>query len=210
VSTYRFTDLREAVQFIVKNEAARNARVMQAVRKAARETRNLIVSETVPRAHGELAESIHVVDVGPGHSEIVADAPHAAAVEVGSRPHTPPIAPLIAWVTLRGLQGLTPSGRVRPNRLTYGLVKNWKREPARIIASQLQARLGRAGAASWRAAAKAAGSLAEADPAVVSIARAIQMKIKHFGTKPHRFMAGGVPIAIAQLDRFVREALPDR
>ena len=136
-----------------------------------------------------------------GQSSVVADAPHAAAVEVGSRPHTPPLAPLIAWVQLRGIQGLTAKGNVRK-------AVSPRREAARAIASSLHGALGgRAGAAAWRQRATSQGSLADADPAVVAIARAIQRKIAVAGTKPHRFLAQGVNDAMAHLASLVPAAL---
>lgn len=56
-----------------------------------------IVWGHVPFAFGELHGSVHV----EGRS-VVADAPHAAAVEVGSMPHMPPVEPLVAWASMRG------------------------------------------------------------------------------------------------------------
>ena len=61
-----------------------------------------IVWERVPFAFGELHGSIHVEFTPGGGRVLVADAPHAAAVEVGSMPHMPPIRPLVAWCELRG------------------------------------------------------------------------------------------------------------
>lgn len=195
-----FDSLSSAIAAITRDIKQKQRNLDGAVRKAARGTRNDVIRE-VPRAFGELAASIHVEDGTPGNSSVVADAPHAAAVEVGSRPHTPPLGPLIAWVQLRGIQGLTPGGRVRTKVAP-------RREAARAIASSLHPRLGgNSGAAAWRHKALTQGSLAEADPAVVSVARAIQRKISLVGTKPHRFMASGVDFALAHLDAFVPEAL---
>jgi len=196
-----FGSIGEAVTAIQRDIKAKKRRLDDAVRKTTRATRNDVV-RSIPRAFGELAESTHVEDGAPGRSAVISDAPHAAAVEVGSRPHTPPLAPLIAWVTLRGLQGLTPGGSVRKGGGT-------RREAARSIATSLHGTMGRAGAASWRARTSGAGSLGQtdADPAVVAIARAIQRKIALSGTKPHRFMAQGVPLAVSWLDKFVPEAL---
>lgn len=69
------------------------------LKKAAQKTAHdavPILLEAVPHAFGELASSIHA-----GRMKTVVDATHAAAVEVGSMPHTPPMAPLIAWVGLK-------------------------------------------------------------------------------------------------------------
>lgn len=105
------------------------------------------------------------------------------------------------------MQGLTKSGNVRRGKLARGA-----EEHAPTIASQLRARLGRSGAAAWRARA-AMGPLAQRetghDPATVAIAKAIQLKISKFGTKPKRFMYNSIPVALAELNRFVLESLAD-
>lgn len=220
MSSHHFTDLRAAARFIVQNERAREKRVHRAVNRAAREARG-IVEKKIPRAFGELADSLDLVDIAPGHADVRVDAPYAAAVHNGSRPHTPPLAPLIAWVTLRGLQGLTMAGGVKSNRARKtNTVKDTRREAARVIAASLRNRLGRSGAAEWRqhmgrlydvsADARANLAGAEADPAVVAIARAIQGKIAKAGTKPHPFVADSVEPTTRVLDRFVKEALEDQ
>lgn len=52
-----------------------------------------IVRENAPEAFGELRDGIEATA-----TSIRSTAPHAAAVEVGSRPHMPPFAPILAWV----------------------------------------------------------------------------------------------------------------
>jgi hypothetical protein len=192
MSDFRFASLDAAMKAIAKNEASRERRVRNSVRKAARSTRN-DVYRNVPRAFAELADSLHVDDVSLGESVVVADAPHAAAVEVGSRPHTPPLAPLIAWVKLRGMQGLKPESRIKR------LAGTTTAAAARSIAQALRARQHRG---------PGGGSLDVGAP--VEIARAIQQAIAKRGTRPHRYMAAGIPAAVGHLDRFVVEALKDR
>jgi len=195
-----FSSIGAAIAAIERDIKTKERKLDGVVRKTARATRNDVI-RNVPRAFGELAASIHVEDGPIGKSSVVADAPHASAVEVGSRPHTPPLAPLIAWVQLRGIQGLTPGGRVRRSVPP-------RREAARAIAASLHPKLGgNAGAAAWRQRAMIQGSLADADPAVVAIARAIQRAITLRGTKPHRFMAQGVNDAMAHLASLVPAAL---
>lgn len=214
MSIQTFRSIGEAARAIERDMAARERRLQIAIRKTARQTRNAAV-RSVPRAFGELADSIEAEDIAPGHSDVVADAPHAAAVEVGSRPHMPPLAPLIAWVELRGMQGLTAKGNVKSNRIrgVHFLVKDPRKEAARNIAQQLRSRLGRSGASAWRARASQ-GPLAQRetghDPATVAIARAIQMKIARSGTKPRRYMQATIPEALDALALFVGEALPDK
>jgi hypothetical protein len=216
--TKTFTNLADAARQIERDVAARERRLGDAIKKTARQTANLVARGLVPRAFGELADSLHVDDVAPGASNVVASAPHAEAVELGSRPHTPPLAPLIAWVQLRGMQGITASGRVIRNQ-TRGIptVRTVRREAARAVGSMLRQRLGSAhAAAGWRRDAvlgsdRVTGNAGakDADPAVVAVARAIQAKIAKSGTKPHRFMLSAVPSAVEFLDGFVKAALPD-
>lgn len=195
MATKTFSDLRSAAAAIERDARARDRRVRTAVQKASRESRNYVIRETVPRAFGELAHSVHVVDAARGNSTVIADAPHAAAVENGSRPHTPPLEPLIAWVKLRGMQGLTGAGNVIKNRTRYGVIRDWRREASRVIAGALRAH-------------ESGGALGVDAPE--QIARAIQRKIAREGTKPYRFMAQAVEPTRQFLDRFVKEALPDR
>lgn len=218
--TYQvFRSLGAAVKQIQSDTKAREKRLRASVIVAARKTRRYVGATTIPIAHRELIDSLHIEQGPPGEASVVADAPHAAAVERGSRPHMPPLEPLIEWVILRGSEGLTATGIVRSE------VAGWRRaaahgatrveafRTARVIAKQLKGRLGRAGAAQWRAN-MTSGSLARSefgvDPAVVAIARSIQMSIAKHGTKPSRYMARAVPQALAYLEAAAREALPDR
>ena len=207
MAEYTFSSIADALAAIKRDTAAKERRLQTAIRKTARQTRNHVV-RTVPRAFGELADSIEAFDLSPGNSEVVADAPHAAAVEKGSRPHWVPLDALIAWVELRGMQGLTKAGNVRTSGFARGA-----REHATSIGGELNQKLGRAGAKAWRARA-AQGPLAKRetghDPATVAIAKAIQLKIARSGTKPRRFMANSVPAAMDYLDGFVREAMADK
>lgn len=189
-----FTNLRDAARAIERDARARDRRVrVDAVRKTARATRNYVYRE-IPRAFGELADSLFVQDAVNG-AAVIADAPHAEAVEKGSRPHPPPLEPLIAWVKLRGMQGLTRAGKVIKNRTRYGVIRDPRKEAARTIATALSQR--------------SRGGSTPVD-AAEQVARAIQQKIATAGTRPQRFMAQSIPQALSYLDQFVNEALPDR
>ena len=195
MATFAFTNLKDAARAMARDGRARERRVRDAVKKAARTTARFIITDTVPKAFGELSNSIHVIDGPRGNADIVADAPHAGAVENGSRPHTPPLAPLIAWVKLRGMQGITATGRIKKNRDRYGLIRNWRLEAARVIALSLKNK-------------QRGGALSVDAP--TEIARAIQQSIRLHGTKPHKFMYQGVHVAESSLDQYVNAALPDR
>ncbi len=64
------------------------------------------VRKNAPEASGFLKESIHASGL-----KIVCDAPYAIYVERGSRPHWPPIAPILAWVLQKGFVGYSASGK---------------------------------------------------------------------------------------------------
>jgi len=207
-----YSSISAAIHQIKKDVAKTERKLQDAIRKAARQTRNYVAREKVPVAFKELQNSLYVRDVQPGWSEVVADAPHAETVEVGARPHMPPLDPIIAWDQLRGLQGLTPKGNVR-------CPKAWRLAPARLVAQELHGRLGGSyGAAVWRArefskigAGKltgAAGVPAMADPETVRIARRIQHFIAKNGTRPHRYMMTSMTQAGQYLDQFARAAIP--
>lgn len=227
MADYAFKSISGALNAIAKREAARDSRVKDSLRKAAAATAP-IVRRNMPRAFAELEDSLHIIDL-LGQSQIIADAPHAAAVEKGTRPHMPPLEPLIAWVTLRGLHGLTNSGGVKsvrpgnlanPEQWAAKYSKQMKSAASFAIAKALRGKMGRKGAAEWKAHMggllavsanpKANLGAAEADPAVVAIARAIQHKIAKQGTKPVRYMLKTVPDARDNLAHYVQEALKDR
>jgi hypothetical protein len=78
------------------NELARLERVKHAMYEAALLGAE-VVAKKVPVDVGSLKTSIHAIET-PDGAELLADAPHAAVVETGTRPHMPPLQPLIDWV----------------------------------------------------------------------------------------------------------------
>lgn len=204
MSVQRFTNLGAATAAIMRDTRRTQRGIYTAIRKASRETRNFVARDKVPEAFGELRESIHAVDVDAGHSDVVADAPHAGAIELGSKPHYPPLDPLIRWVKLRGLQGLSKGGGLKSRRFVGPLTeqKQGKQDSARSIAASIRGKVGRKGAAAWVA-------NAGEDPATVEIARAIQQAIGRHGSKPHHYMGDSVPQAVAFLDRFVQQVVKE-
>lgn len=81
--------------------AALHDEVLEAVHETAAQGADVAI-QTAPVAFGELVSSIHDIPRRDG-ATIRADAPHAAAVELGSRPHKPPIWPLKKWCELKGI-----------------------------------------------------------------------------------------------------------
>jgi hypothetical protein len=184
VPEFKFTSLAAAFRKILKDHDARENRLDDARRRAADKGAQY-VRRHMPVAFGELRDSVHT---GPFHT-IVADAPHAAAVERGSRPHTPPLAPLIDWVKLRGMQGLDARGRVNPHRKLTGSTTRYH---AARVAGELHA-MAQVGAQQVEDAA--------------AIARGIQRAIAAHGTKPHWFMRASIPKVREILAEEVQRAL---
>lgn len=162
-------------------------RLGKALRKAAQKAA-AHVRRNVPVAFSELRDSVHVVG-----SRIIVDAPHAAAVEWGSRPHWAPLEPLVRWVKLRGFQGLQSEGQLKRLSGTTTF------EHATRVAGDL--------AASRRGGAVGAETSWTSIDAPVEIARAIQLKIAVAGTKPQHYMAKAVPHARAFVGVEVEAAL---
>lgn len=79
-----------------------------------------IIARAAPVDRGTLKSSVHVERLPNGSPRIVIDAPHAMEVELGSRPHTPPLAPLVEWV--------------RRHRLAFGMRADARGQEADFIA----------------------------------------------------------------------------
>lgn len=56
-----------------------------------------IIKAAVPEAFGDLKKSVHAEG-----NEVIVDAPHAVAVEVGGAPHVAPLPPILAWAAKVG------------------------------------------------------------------------------------------------------------
>jgi hypothetical protein len=83
-----FKEFEEHLKGLLKKKEER-------IKKAALKTVEFAViqiKENAPVALGDVLKSVHAED-----NVAVVDAPHAAALETGSRPHTPPLQPLIEW-----------------------------------------------------------------------------------------------------------------
>ena len=184
--TYVVHGVGAFARLFARHQRDRKRRIIGALREVAGIAR-LFIREHVPVAFGELRSSVHAESTKRG-AQTIANAPHAAAVEVGSRPHTPPLEPLIAWVKLRGQQGLLPNSRLSKLGGTTTAMH------ARSIAAQLKG-LERDGALSVDAPER--------------VARAIQQKIARDGTMPHWFARQSLPDIVRTMDRIVRVAVKD-
>lgn len=174
---------------MLRNERAREKRVLKGFHTAARRGAKH-VRENMPVAFGELKNAVRAV-TKPYGAAIEVDAPHAEAVEKGSRPHWPPLAPILAWVKLRGMQGLRSDKQLARARGTTTV------SSARLVARQISDRT------------LTDGSDAVAADAPLQIARAIQATIGKYGTKPHWFMRNAEPFVLAYLQEEVDRAVQD-
>lgn len=96
----RVGSLRELESRIKRDAAARAQRVVKAIQATAAEAAPKI-QQDMPEAFGRLKKQLATLDTAAG-ATIRDDAPYAAAVELGSRPHTVPLDALIDWVLVKG------------------------------------------------------------------------------------------------------------
>lgn len=181
--------------------------VQKAVRGAASDGATYIRNETIPVAFGELRSSVHVVGRGVD-AAIVIDAPHAAAVENGSRPHWAPLVALIKWVKLRGMQGM--AARADQGKMFLG------RANGRMVTTRKGiARLERMkGSTTKYHALSVSGQIdAASDKGVTpidvaeQIARAIQIAIHAHGTKPQWYARRAIPFIRQRLEARLKATL---
>lgn len=170
-----FKELRKALE---KDLGTLQKRTVQASHRAADYGR-MVAFNNAPEAFAELRDGI-VDEPGRLGAKIISTAPHSGAAEHGSRPHTPPLQPLVEWVRLRGMQGLEAGDGATGH-------------PGRV-AAQIRA-LGD-------------GSSTPID-AAEQVARRIQRAIAKRGTKPTHFMLRSVPEVEKLLDGFVKTLLQE-
>lgn len=166
-----------------KDLATLHKRTIRAAQGAAEDGRGP-VRQNAPEAFGEIKSGVIAEKLSDG-SRIRSSAPHSAAVEEGSRPHMPPIAPILAWVRLRGMQGLTPG----PHPAAAG--GGPSPHPEHVAAS---------------IAAHGNGSSTPVD-AAHRVAWAIALKIAKHGTKPTFWVAKTLPEIESILDKHMKSSL---
>lgn len=205
-------------QVFRQNEAARVQRVRSALYEAALLGAEVIAA-AAPVDQGTLKASIRVQPVGAdGTPELVIDAPHAAFVEYGTRPHLPPQLPILEWVRRHrqyfagggsaSARRAAPKAAVRggaSSRRGRGPGRRLMRAVRRYVAGALRRLvrgLGGAGRGhtarlpSGRTPAGAPGGRAPAelsDAELVAIADAIRYKIAREGIAPTWFVRKNLP-----------------
>jgi len=173
----------------------RERRIQRALHKSAVRAKK-VLAQYMPVAFQELMDSLEVRAI-PNGASVGAYAPHAEAVEKGSRPHYPPIEPLIKWVKLRGMQGLLSPARLSKLKGTTTSAH------ALSVAAQLRAM------EHVPIHAERGTDTALSVDAPKRIAYAIQQAIGKNGTKPHHFALKSLPEIMDIIDQEVVRALPD-
>lgn len=183
MTTIVCADLKEWAKTLRKDLKGREKRCSRAQRKTASRIVPYMRQNTIPKAFGELGDSIHIERTATG-AMVVVDAPHASAVENGSRPHVVPIEALLKWVKLRGMQGLRSPSSLK-GTTTRGHAQN--------IARQIKDHE------------RTNGSVDTDVP--LQIAYAIQHAIAMKGTRPHHYMLKTQPKIMEYLDYYLAEAM---
>lgn len=175
-----------------------------------------MIRKRAPRAFGPLRDSVHSVprlqysrglSAAPMvHAKTIVDAPHAAGIERGTTPHTPNFERLLAWVKLRGMQGLTEKGRLRSRYGASSRIGPTTALHARNVSRRLKNLEVRRRAASPRKGRDANGRYLPTD-AAVQVARAISMAIQKKGTRPQWFVRRSITEIAAEMGRRVRVAV---
>jgi len=146
------------------------------------------IKDTAPKAFGDLRSSVHVVEDST-RTAIVIDAPHAAAVEIGSAPHTPDIERLTAWVRLRGMQGLH---NLRSTRL-YGPTTRGHAQSVKALISEHTVH-------------SPDGDFSPIDTPR-KVAEKIAAAIEKEGTRPYWYARNSLPVISMRLASHVRKAM---
>lgn len=178
-------NLSQLGQLIEKRVAKLQKRLEGAIEKTVDAGVSVVRAEA-PKAFGDLRNSVHAE-----HGKIpkiVVDAPHAGAVEQGSAPHTPDLERLIAWVKLRGMQGLRNIRSDKHGTTTQTQARSVKQ----FLANEVQTGPG--------------GKFSPID-APRKVAEAIAKTIEEEGTKPNWFVRNSLPGIANRLNKNVRKAL---
>ena len=228
-----YCKIGDLADLIIKDMERLELEVKKGILETAAESARIILPD-IPVAFGPLRESLHVdaIEFMHGHVSVVIDAPHAAAVEIGSRPHIPPLEPLVKWVKLRGMQALRKGGD-RKKLLGKTSAYHANQIGGHIAAgkrftSKDTAFIGRVSrAASKRVTNRGGDEYEAADAASIrgekarasrgftpidvprQIAIAIQASIAAHGTEPHWYVGRNMGKIERALHRRMREAVKD-
>jgi len=157
-----------------------------------------IVVKATPSDRGQARAGWDIeVDLG-GDDDTIAiisnDVPYIGVLELGSRPHTPPLKPLIEWVVRHFGTGLEALKAMDEARAAEGSTE-----------SDVQA----AGKAAIDGASQHFDDLSEVSDGAINMAIGIQQKIGRQGTEPNYMVKSNIDRAERILDEFIYEELRD-
>jgi hypothetical protein len=166
---------------VLKRDLKAKERAFDKARKRAARRAVAYVQKNMPVAFGETRATVHL----KGFS-VVVDAPWAAALERGSRPHWMPLEPLIKWVKLRGFQGLA-SAKSQARMPGTTTAAHAARVAGQLANADSGYSDGNDGFTTWSHSSKRSDASGP-----VQVAKAIQLAIALKGTKPTWFMRDSV------------------
>jgi hypothetical protein len=184
--------LHELPAALRRDERAMRRAIKAAISRTSKRAVEPIQSR-VPVAFGELRDSVEAQPNGATPKAGVY-APHAGAVEKGSMPHTPNFEKLVAWVKLRGFQGLSGRGRIR---------KRFSRSEGPTTAHQAR-RVASAIKSHEIRGKRGVGRHLPID-AAEQVARAISRGIEKNGTRPHWYVRSSLPDIHKILDTEIKQ-----
>lgn len=178
-------------------------KVIRAIRKTSGDAIRIIRNRT-PKAFGHLKDSTYAL-TGPDIATVVGGekANYAAAVEIGARPHVPPLEAIMKWVRLKGIQGLSKRGKIRQVVPSQNHPEYSSRRTAHLVAHDIKS-LGFKG--NKKRGAKHVGAYTPID-AIEQVARAIQINISRVGIQPTHFVRGSLPEIGEQLNKRITKAM---
>lgn len=128
----------EVGQLLRRHERRVERALVQASREAALRGERVVV-EATPADTGEARRGWRVV-LTPDGALLTNDAPHALVLEFGSRPHRPPLMPILRWVMRVAFDGQAiddlsdaPDGAVAMARAVVETIAKEGTEPHRMV-----------------------------------------------------------------------------
>lgn len=125
---------RQLATILREFEGTRPDRVQAVLLKAAWAGAEALASVAPVGVTGQFKTRIRAEKTGRG-SRIVLDAPYAGIIELGARPHTPPLAPLYEWFMRK--VGLSSSEAYKAARGLQQKIKRFGQAPTYFVRRRL-------------------------------------------------------------------------
>jgi hypothetical protein len=217
MATYRGTH-EEMARMFAAQETKRAQRVVEAVHESCLLGAE-VVAKAAPVDQGLIKMSTRAQRLGPTRSRIISDAPHSGIVELGSRPHMPPLGPILKWV--RRHRAYFTQGAVRvPRRAKPGAAKPKRKfklstRVKRFVRGLIRGALKRFGIGPKKSRATRRTTAnterrQSTEKELLAIAQGIRFKIAKTGTKPTHFTRKQLPKLQKILRVIVARRIEDR